>query len=272
MIADLTTLNIISFLLIFFIGLPHGSFDGAIASLVGFSNRVQFSQFLFYYLTLFFLVILFWLYFPIIALTIFIAMTVIHFGLCDWTNFKITKYKYSISFTYGMTIIFGIIFFNEYQSIVIFEYLTNDKIYLIQKYFFVPYILTLLSIIYFIYLSFFEKKLRKGVVEILFLLFIFYLFDPLLSFAIYFCFFHTYKHLKHLIKNIYANLRNKKFVIYSTLIFTIVSWIGGLGVVYYLIENLSLYKSILNVIFIGLAALTLPHMLLVDVIYRRRFK
>ena len=171
-----------------------------------------------------------------------------------------------------MTIIFGIIFFNENQSFLIFEYLTNDKVYLIQKYFFIPYCLTLLSIVYFIYLSLYEKKLRKGVLEILFLLLIFYFFDPLLSFSIYFCFFHTYKHLKHLIKNIYSNLTNKKFVIYSTLIFTVISWIGGLVIVYYLVQNLSIYESILKVIFIGLAALTLPHMLLVDVVYRRRFK
>ena len=272
MLGDLTILNIISFLLIFFIGLPHGSFDGAIASLVGFSNRIQFLQFIFFYLILFFLVILFWLYFPIIALTIFIIMTIAHFGLCDWTNFKINKYKYSISFTYGMTIIFGIIFFNEDQSFLIFEYLTNNNIYSIQKYFFIPYFLTLLSIIYFIYLSFFEKKLRKGIIEILFLLLIFYFFDSLLSFAIYFCFFHTYKHLKHLFKNIYLNLKNKYFVIYSTIIFTVISWIGGLAIVYYLVQNLSLYESILKVVFIGLAALTLPHMLLVDVVYRRRFK
>ena len=158
MLDNLTILNIISFLLIFFIGLPHGSFDGAIASLVGFNKRIQFLQFLFYYLALFFLVILFWLYFPITGLTIFIIMTIVHFGLCDWTNFKINKYKYSVSFTYGMTIIFGIIFFNENQSFLIFEYLTNDKIYLIQKYFFIPYSLTLLSIIYFTLLSFFEKR------------------------------------------------------------------------------------------------------------------
>jgi len=272
MLADLSTLNIISFLLIFFIGLPHGSFDGAVASLVGFSNRIQFLKFIFFYIVLFFSVIFFWLYFPIISLTIFIIMTIIHFGLCDWTNYKINKYKYSVSFTYGMTIIFGIIFFNENQSFLIFEYLTNDKIYLFKKYFLIPYFLTLLSIIYFIYLSFYEKILRKGIIEILFLLMIFYLFDPLLSFAIYFCFFHTYKHLKHLIKNIYLNLTNKKFVIYSTLIFTVISWVGGLGIIYYLVQNLSLYESILRVIFIGLAALTLPHMLLVDIVYRKRFK
>ena len=138
MLAELTTLNIISFLLIFFIGLPHGSFDGAVASLVGFRNKIQFAKFIFYYLALFFLVIIFWLNLPIITLTIFIIMTIIHFGLCDWANYKINNYKYSVSFTYGMTIIFGIIFFNENQSFMIFEYLTNDKIYLIQKYFFVP--------------------------------------------------------------------------------------------------------------------------------------
>ena len=153
MIADLTILNIISFLLIFFIGLPHGSFDGAVASLVGFSNRIQFLQFLIYYISLFFIVIVFWLYFPIVALFIFITMTIAHFGLCDWTNFRIKKYKFSVSFTYGMTIIFGIIFFNENQSFLIFEYLTNDKIYLVQKYFSIPYFLTLISIIYFMYLS-----------------------------------------------------------------------------------------------------------------------
>ena len=272
MIADITILNIISFLLIFFIGLPHGSFDGAVAALIGFNNRIQFIQFLFYYLFLFLLVILFWIYFPIAALIIFIMMTIVHFGLCDWTNFKLKKFKYSVSFTYGMTIIFGIIFFNESQSFLIFEYLTNDKIYLIQKYFFLPYLLTLLSIVYFMYLSFFEKKLRKGVIEILSLLFIFYFFDPLMSFTIYFCFFHTYKHLKHLIKNININLTNQKFVIYSTIAFTVISWVGGLGIVFYLIQNISLYESILKVIFIGLAALTLPHMLLVDVFYRRRFK
>ena len=272
MIADLTVFNIISFLLIFFIGLPHGSFDGAIASLVGFRNKIQFLQFLLYYVILFVCVILFWLYFPIFSLTIFIIMTIFHFGLCDWTNFKIDKYKYSVTLTYGFTIIFGIIFFNERQSFLIFEYLTNENIYYFQKYFFIPYFLTSLFIIYFIYLSIFEKKLRKGVVEIIFLLLIFFIFDPLLSFAIYFCFFHTFKHLKHLIKNIYLELPNKNFVIYTTIIFTIISWFGGVIIMVFLLKNFTLFESILRVIFIGLAALTLPHMILVDVIYRGRFK
>ena len=241
----------IPFLLIFFIGLPHGSFDGAVASLVGFKTKSQFTKFIIYYLILFFFVIFFWLYFPILSLFIFLTMTIAHFGLCDWTNFKIQKHKYAISFTYGMTIIFGIIFFNEYQSFKIFEYLKNNKIYYYQNYVFIPYVLTLLSIIYFIILSFNEIKLRRGILEIIFLLFIFYIFDPLLSFAIYFCFFHTYKHLKHLLSNVYLHLSNKKFVLYSTLIFTIFSWMAGIFVILFLIQNYTLYESTLKVIFIG---------------------
>ena len=270
--VDLTFLNIFSFLLIFFIGLPHGSFDGAVASLVGFKTKIKFLQFLILYLLLFFVVILFWLYFPILSLFLFLFMTVSHFGLCDWTNFKIKKYKYSITLTYGMTVIFGIVFFNESQSFQIFEYLTNNKIYFFQQYFFIPYIVTLLSILYFIYLSFYEPKIRIGIIEIFFLLIVFYFFDPILSFAIYFCFFHTYKHLKHLISNVYLYLPNKKFVIYSTVVFTLISWISGILILLFLVQNYDIYESVIKVIYIGLAALTLPHMILVDIVYRKRFK
>ena len=45
--AEISIVNIISFFLIFFIGLPHGSFDGAVASLVGFRNKIQFVKFIF---------------------------------------------------------------------------------------------------------------------------------------------------------------------------------------------------------------------------------
>ena len=269
---ELSILNIISFLLIFFIGLPHGSFDGAVAALVGFRTKYEFIKFLIYYLLLFFFVIIFWIYFPILALIIFLIMTIIHFGLCDWSFYKINSYKYTISFTYGMTVIFGIIYFNETESFVIFEYLTNEKVHLFREYLIIPYFLTFISLTYFFYISINQLKLRLGIIEIISLLIIFYIFDPLLSFSIYFCFFHTYKHLNHLLKNIFINLQNKKFVLYSTLSFTFVSWIAGLILVAYLIENLSLYESLLKVIFIGLAALTLPHMLLVDYIYRKNYK
>ena len=133
--VELNFLNILSFLLIFFIGLPHGSFDGAIASLGGYKTKIQFIKFLLYYLILFFLVILFWIYFPILSLLIFLLMTIAHFGLCDWTHFKIEHHKFAVSFTYGMTVIFGIIFLMKTN---LFKYLNTSqtKIFIIFKIFF----------------------------------------------------------------------------------------------------------------------------------------
>ncbi len=268
---DLTILNIISFFLIFFIGLPHGSFDGAVASLVGFKSRNDFFKFLIYYLLLFLLVIIFWLYFPITSLIIFLLFTIVHFGLCDWSFYKIKEYKIPITLTHGMTVIFGIIYFNEEESFKIFQYLTSESIYLFKDYMYILYFITFSLLMYFVFLSFFEKKLRKGIFELFLLLIIFYFFDALLSFTIYFCFFHTFKHLTHLLNNIFVHLANKKFVILSTLSFTLISWIGGIIIVFYLAQNLTYYESIIKVIFIGLAALTLPHMLLVDILYRKKF-
>ena len=268
---DLTYLNIISFFLIFFIGLPHGSFDGAVASLIGFKTKYQFTKFVIYYLILFCFVVIFWVNFPIVSLIIFLLMTIVHFGLCDWSFYNVNKNKIPITLAHGMSVIFGIIYFNEEEAFKIFEYLTNNNIYLFKNYIFIAYIITLVLIIYFIYLSLYEKKIRQGIFEILALLIIFYLFDPILSFAIYFCFFHTYKHLKQLITNIYLHIQNKKFVIISTILFTLISWIGSFVVILYLAQNINLYESFLRVIFIGLAALTLPHMFLVDFLYRKKF-
>ena len=269
--TELTTINIISFFLIFFIGLPHGSFDGAVASLVGYKSRLDFIKFLIYYIILFLIVIFFWFNFPIISLFIFLLITIVHFGLCDWSFYKIKNYRIPIILTHGMTVIFGIIYFNEEESFKIFQYLTNNNIYFFRDYIFIFYILTGLSIIYFIYLTLLEKNLRKGIFELLFLLAVFYVFNPLLSFTIYFCFFHTFKHLKHLLNNIYIHLPNKKFVLLSTFCFTLISWLGGIFIVLYLAQNFSYYESIIKVLFIGLAALTLPHMLLVDILYRKKF-
>ena len=45
----------------------------------------------------------------------------------------------------------------------------------------------------------------------------------------------------------------------------------GIGLTIYLAQNFTFYESFIKVLFIGLAALTLPHMILVDFLYRRKF-
>ena len=66
-------------------------------------------------------------------------------------------------------------------------------------------------------------------------------------------------------------IANKNFVLKSTAIFTLLTWLGGCAAIIYLSNNFSFSESFIKTIFIGLAALTLPHMVLIDYFYRKKF-
>ena len=89
-------------------------------------------------------------------------------------------------------------------------------------------------------------------------------FSPLVAFTIYFCFLHSVRHSFGLIyeidkENFYAGLN--KFV-KKTLPLTIITAILFVVSVYMLTNYYVLDDAILKVIFIGLASLTFPHILL----------
>jgi hypothetical protein len=46
---ELSLLSIIALCMVSFIGVPHGSFDGAVAALLGFQTKKQFIFFVFWY-------------------------------------------------------------------------------------------------------------------------------------------------------------------------------------------------------------------------------
>ena len=52
-------------------------------------------------------------------------------------------------------------------------------------------------------------------------------------------------------------------------LFTLASWAGGAIILLWL-DSGNISQDLLQVIFIGLAALTVPHMMLVDGMFRRR--
>ena len=268
---ELSTISIIALCLVSFIGVPHGSFDGAVAALLGFQSKKQFTLFVFIYLIISIAVVIFWIYFSILALTIFIFMSIVHFGLCDWSHLNLKDHKWSISITHGMNIIFGIIFFHTYEVFEIFKFLSNENIIFFKDYLSIGYITYILLLIHYCFLSIEIKNLRWGLLEMLMILIFISLFDPLMSFAIYFCFIHTFKHIKTILATTNKYLTNKKYVFISTVAFTFLTWIGGCTAIIYLNNNISISESFIKTVFIGLAALTLPHMTLVDFFFRKRF-
>ena len=97
------------------------------------------------------------------------------------------------------------------------------------------------------------------------------LFPPLPAFAIYFCLIHSIHHFKRILPTL-LNFMEKKKLLYLMIIFSVLSWLGG-GTAYYILLNLNSYTdTIIKVTFIGLAALTYPHMILVDGVFRLKYK
>tara|TARA_Y100000996_G_C22554445_1_gene655003 strand:+ start:874 stop:1689 length:816 start_codon:yes stop_codon:yes gene_type:complete len=268
---ELNLISIIALCLVSFIGVPHGSFDGAVAALLGYKSKKQFLIFVICYIIISLAVIVFWIYFSIVALLLFLGMSIVHFGLCDWSFLKINKYKWIVSLTHGMNIIFGIIFFHTEETFEIFSFLSNDNFFFFKDFLFIPYFIYVLLIIFYCNLALNLKVLRYGILEMIMILFLASQIDPLTVFAIYFCFIHTVKHIRSILQNTEKYLTNKNFVFTSTILFTIFTWIGGCIAIIFLNNNLNFSESFIKTIFIGLAALTLPHMTLVDFFYRKKF-
>jgi Brp/Blh family beta-carotene 15,15'-monooxygenase len=232
---ELSILSLISLCLVSFIGVPHGSFDGAVAALLGYQSKKRFLTFIFWYTIISIAVIFFWIQFSLIALFLFIIMSIIHFGLCDWSFLRINQFKWIVTLTHGINIVFGIIFFHTPESFQIFTFLSNKNFIFFEQYLFVVYFLFGILFLIYCYLSINLKKLRWGILEMISLLLIISQLDPL------------------------------------TAVFTIITWVGGCIAIIYLNDNFSFSESFIKTIFIGLAALTLPHMTLIDFFYRKKF-
>ena len=99
------------------------------------------------------------------------------------------------------------------------------------------------------------------------------LLPPLPAFALYFCSIHSAHHIKRIVPTLLSFMEMKK-ILYLMIIFSSLSWLGG-GLAYYILLNLNSYTdtdTIIKVTFIGLAALTFPHMILVDGVFRLKYK
>ena len=91
-----------------------------------------------------------------------------------------------------------------------------------------------------------------------------FVFSPLIAFTIYFCFLHSIRHIIsisfELDKNSFSN--GVKIFVRKALPLTIVTALLYLLAVVYLSNSYGLNNVIIQVIFIGLASLTFPHILL----------
>ncbi len=272
-----TNLNISTlfcFLLILTIGVSHGALDHLKGKkLFTILNIEKFYIFYLIYILLALSVILVWTIVPAITLIVFLAVASFHFGKED-TQFLINKNSNLISILYffrGILIIITPLYFNFDETVTIFKMLliNSEQFYsslgFIEKYKIIEIAIglsALSSIILFLR----EFNIKKFAIFLDFfsIIILNYYLSPIVAFTIYFCFLHSIRHTISLaIEMDSSNLKNGlKLFAQKAFPLTVLTAIFSMLGLYFLYNVYELNSAILKIIFIGLASLTFPHILL----------
>ena len=271
---NLSISPLVCLLLILIIGVSHGSLDHIKGRKL--LKIFQINNIITFYTSYFLLavtIIILWVLLPTVVLIAFLIVASFHFGKED-TQFLIDNNSYLNQFLFflkGSLVILAPLYFNFNETVSIFKLLLieNKSFYqslsIIENnnFLIIGIVLSALSSI----ILFFKKfELRKFTIffDYFSIIIINMHFSPLIAFTIYFCFLHSIRHSISLITELdQKSLRNGLLVFIKkatplTILTTIFCLIG----LYFLNNNYNLDSAILKLIFIGLASLTFPHILL----------
>ena len=255
-------------ILILLLGISHGALDNVKGKklLTAFGYKSSFSFYL-AYIIISLLVIFFWLLFPNTVLLLFLFVAAYHFGKED-TVFYFDK-KIIISeclyFLKGSAVILAPLLFQRDKTNEIFKIL-NFNVF--ESYLFTDEFLIILLCFSFLSSLFLSSgkntNLKVLMVMDFFSLVILNLFlTPVLAFTLYFCFLHSVRHSITLIFELDKSFKSglKKFI-NKAIPLTFITGVIFFIAVYFLNNFYKLDEAIYKVIFIGLASLTFPHILL----------
>ena len=265
---------VVCLLLILSIGVSHGALDNQKGKrLIKLYNIKNSYFFYLIYSVIGLTIIIFWLFFPTISLIIFLIIASYHFGKED-IEFLIKNKNVSnlILFSLkGSLIIIAPLMFHFNETINIFKLLLiqNDNFFLFLEFIEFNQILSLAlltSLLVNIYYFINNFKIINILIFIDFISIVIlnYYLSPLVAFTIYFCFLHSFRHSISLINELDKNnFKNGAYIfIKRAMPLTILTAVIYAISLYFLSNYYQLSDAILKVIFIGLASLTFPHILL----------
>ena len=258
---DLEYISIICFFLISTIGVSHGALDHEKGKkIIKLFKLKKIELFYLAYVFLSLLIIFLWTIAPIITLIIFLIVASYHFGKEDSVFGKIKYNHFSniLFFFKGSIIVLAPLYFSQEETFEIFKIL-NVNIKTINQDFLLALILLSLFSNFLL-----KKNILIHSIDTLSIIIINWAFSPLVAFTIYFCFLHSIRHSFSLIYEINKNnfKKGSNLFIKKALPLTMLTGLIFLISLYVLNNYFLLNSAILKVIFIGLASLTFPHILL----------
>ncbi|MDC0416034.1 Brp/Blh family beta-carotene 15,15'-dioxygenase [Candidatus Pelagibacter sp.] len=261
-------------LLILLIGVTHGSLDHLKGKKL--LSHYNISNTFYFYIAYIFvasLIIILWLIFPAQLLIIFLIVAAYHFGKED-TQFLIpyTSYTNQLLFILkGSLIIFAPLYFNFAETIELFKLLLieNENFYTLLgkleelKIFLIGVSLSSLASLY-LFLKNYEINKVTIFIDYTSILLVNFYFSPLVAFTVYFCFLHSIRHIVNLIFELDKDnfLNGAKLFIIKSIPLTVLTGLLALLSLYFINFKVIFDDAIIKVIFIGLASLTFPHILL----------
>ena len=255
--------------LILTIGVSHGALDDLkgykLLKFYKINNKLLFFV---AYILIASLIIIFWILLPVLMLIFFLIVASYHFGKEDCWGIKLKKSNFNILifFLKGSLIILTPLLFSFNETLTIFDTLgiKNNRFYnflntINNNYFLLS--LVIISVISNLLITQKLVELTGLFIDTICILVLYLSFNPLIAFTIYFCFLHSIRHSASLISELEINLNSFIKKALPLTIMTACFFLIGLYVLTGF-QNIDVDSSIILVIFIGLASLTFPHILL----------
>jgi beta-carotene 15,15'-dioxygenase len=242
-------------ILIFFLGVPHGALDPAFAQkLLFLKSWKQWLMFIVIYIALSAAVVCIWWQLPLFFMGSFLLLSVMHFSRD--LNDKLPKLS-RLLYGGSMIVLPTLFHFSKMQNLLSAILNESDGLQITSFLHLLawPWLIASLISIYLAYV----KEWLVGL-EILALVLLSTLAPPLLAFTVYFCGMHSLRHI----------LRTKDYVEMMFIRLGLISLPPMAGVIviavltWLYLPQLPDYERLLRFVFVGLAALTVPHMLLID--------
>lgn len=260
-------LNLVALLGVVFIGLPHGAMDGALAMHFGWTNRPTATVlFLITYIGLAGVVVVLWALAPVLTFMFFLAISIVHFGRGDSSS-TVAGQTFIESLARGGVVIGGISQLHRQNVDMIFQTLVGQNTSLIWLFLNGVVVLTAVCVVRSMLFKDTASR-RLFAIELGALWLVFLTTPPLLGFALYFCFVHAVRHASS-VGALMQNTVSRFAIAKTTVVLSLLTWGVGLVVLVQQTATMDMEPALLRVVFIGLAALTVPHMVMVDGVLHR---
>jgi Brp/Blh family beta-carotene 15,15'-monooxygenase len=257
---EMETQLLIASFIISLAGLPHGAADAWLAQRVGIiSSLKDLFTFLLSYTSIAISIIFAWMISPSISLALFLIISAWHFGDDERLGLSLVT-----RFCSGVIIVSSPLLLHNNEVLSLYEILIGNYANNVLDSQIILFIISCGYLIYNSIMSFNDMRTVRNISNIMLYVILSCIMTPILYFTIYFCCAHSFQHMSRIWDM--TNTKNRsKFLVAVTLLTTLVI-VFALVIYFWLIRSGINFEIVnIKVLFVGLAALAVPHILLIDV-------